>query len=215
MAVPDNKLLHAEIIVYGDIASGGSSTVRTVTTFHYRRNAVVVAANKAALDTIFQANIVVPMAALLNNRWTQSRNTVRFINDPLDVATVFPHAAVGAITGDSMPTAACAYLLLRTGFRGKNWRGFKRIGPMSESDATAAFEDVFNAAAIARFTTLRTAMITPIVDASPNTWTLEVVSREESQLAEVPVNVESADVNEILLNKRVTESKRRQVKSVY
>jgi len=215
MPVADNKLLHAEIICYGDIASGGSSTVRTVTTFHYRRNAVVVPANKAALDTIFQANIVVPLAAMLNNRWTQSRNTVRLINDPLDVATVFPHAAVGAIAGDSMPTEACGYLLLRTGFRGKNYRGFKRFGPMSESDATAAFEDVWNAATIARITTWRTALITPLVDASPNTWTLEVISRELSQLDVVPTTVECADVNEILLNKRITRSKRRLVRSVY
>jgi hypothetical protein len=215
MPVADNKLLHAEIILHGTIASGGSSVVNTVTTFHYRRNAVVVPANKPALDTAFQAAIVVPLAAMLNNRWTQLRNTVRLINDPLDVATVFAHAAVGAIAGDSMPTEAVGKLLLRTGFRGQNYRGFKVVGPMSESDATAAFEDVWNAATIARFTTWRTALITPLVDGSPNTWTLEIVSRDLSQLEELPVNVESADVNEILLNKRITRSKRRLVKSVY
>jgi len=215
MPVADNKLLHAEIVVHGTVTSGGSSVIRTVNTFHYRRNAVVVPANKADLDAAFQAAIVVPMGAALNNRWTQVRNTVRLINDPLDVATIYPHAVVGAVAGDSMPTVNNAYILMRTAFRGKNWRGFKRLGPLSEADTTSANEDIFNAAAIARFATLRTAMITPLVDASPNTWTLEIVSRELSQLLVTPVTVESADCSEIVLNKRITRSKRRETLSVY
>lgn len=215
MSVPDAQLLHAEVIVYGHVASGGSSTIRTVNTFHYRRQAVVVPASKAALDTIFQANIVTPMAALLNNRWTQDFNTVRFINDPTDPPVNFPHAAVGAIAGDSMPTVNNAYVLFRTALRGKSFRGFKRLGPLSESDTTAAFEDVFNAAAIARYTTLRTALALLLVDASPNSWSLEIVSRFLSNFLVTPCTIVAADVDQILLNKRITRSKRREVKSVY
>jgi len=215
MPIADNKRLHYEIITYGTVASGGSSVIHTVTTFHYRRNAVVVPADKAALDTAFQAAIIVPLGALLNNRWTQQYNTVRCINDPLDSPTNFPHAVVGAIAGDSMPSFACGYLLLRTQYRGKSYRGFKRIGPHSEADATAALEDVFNAACIARYTTLRTAMITPLVDATPNTWTLEVVSRLLSNFDATPCVIESADVSEIILNKRITRSKRREAVSSY
>jgi len=215
MPVADNRKLHLEAVVYGTVASGGSSTIRTVTTFHYRRNAVVVPLDKGAFDTAFQAAIVVPLAALLNNRWTQTYNTIRAINDPLDVATIFPHAAVGAIAGDSMPTFSCGYILCRTAYRGKSYRGFKRIGPMSEADATAAFEDVFNAAALARITTLRTALITPIVDATPNTFTFEIVSRKLSNFEVTPCVVESADVAEIITNKRITRSKRREVISQY
>jgi len=215
MPVADNKKLHAELIVYGRTASGGSGVISTVTTFHYRRNAVVVAADKTALEAAFQAAIVVPFAAALNNRWTQDYNTCRLINDPLDVATITPRAVVGGVAGDSMPTFSCGYILLRSAFRGKSYRGFKRIGPLSEADATAAFEDIFNAAAIARMTTLRTAMITPLVDASPNTWTLEVVSRVLSNFDVTPCVVEASDVAEILLNKRITRSKRREVASSY
>jgi hypothetical protein len=215
MPVADTSKLHAEIIVYGRTASGGGGVIRTVTTFHYRRNAVVVTLDKTMLDTAFQTAIVVPMAAALNNRWTQDYNTVRMINDPLDVATLFPHAAVGGVAGDSMPTLNAAYVLMRTAFRGKSYRGFKRFGPLNEADTTAATDDIFNAAAIARYATLRTAMITPIVDASPNTWTLEVVSRLLSNFDVTPCRVESADVNEIILNKRITRSKRREVASVY
>jgi len=215
MPVADNKKLHAEIIVYGRTASGGSGIIRTVNTFHYRRNAVVVALDKAALDAAFQTAIVVPMAAALNNRWTQDFNTVRMINDPLDPPANFAHAAVGGVAGDSMPTLNAAYVLMRTPFRGKSYRGFKRFGPLNEADTTAATDDIFNAAAIARYATLRTAMITPIVDATPNTWTLEVVSRILSNFDVTPCVIESADVSEILLNKRVTRSKRREVASSY
>lgn len=189
MPVTDAQKLHAEIIVYGRAASGGSGVIRTVTTFHYRRQAVVVALDKAALNTAFQAAIVAPMAALLNNRWSQDFNTIRMINDPLDPPTNFPGVAVGAIAGDSMPTLNCGYLLLRSAYRGKSYRGFKRIGPMSESDTTAAFEDVWNAACIARFTTLRNAMAALVVDASPNSWSLEVVSRLLSNFDVTPCTV--------------------------
>ena len=137
------------------------------------------------------------------------------INDPLDVATIYPQVAQGMVMGDSMPTLNSAYLLLRTAFRGKSYRGFKRLGPLSEADTTAATEDTFNAAAITRFQALRLALITPLVDASPNQWTLEVVSRFLSNFEVTPCTVESADVNEILLNKRITRSKRREVASVY
>ena len=215
MPVPDNLRLHAEIIVYGRTASGGSGIIHTVNTFHYRRQAVAVAMSKTALDTAFQAAIVVPMAACLNNRWTQDFNTVRMINDPLDPPTNFPHAAVGGVAGDSMPTLNAAYVLMRTAFRGKSFRGFKRFGPLNEADTTAATDDVFNAAAIARYATLRTAMAALVVDASPNSWSLEVVSRLLSNFDVTPCVVASADVNEILLNKRVGRSKRREVASVY
>jgi hypothetical protein len=114
-----------------------------------------------------------------------------------------------------MPTLNAAYMLLKTAFRGKSYRGFKRLGPLSESDTTAAAEDIFNAAAIARYTTLRTALITPIVDASPNQWTFEVVSRLLSNLNVTPCVIESADVNEIRLNKRITRSSSRETASVY
>jgi len=215
MPVADNKKLHLEAVVHGTVASGGSSVIRTVTTFHYRRNAVVVPLDKTMFDTAFQAAIVVPFAAALNNRWTQTFNTIRAINDPLDVATIYPHAAVGGVAGDSMPTFSCGYILCRTAYRGKSYRGFKRIGPLSEADATAAFEDIFNAAAIARIATLRTAMATPIVDASPNTFTFEIVSRILSNFEVTPCTVEAADVAEIVLNKRITRSKRREAASTY
>jgi hypothetical protein len=215
MPVADNKKLHAEIIVYGRTSSAGSGVIRTVNTFHYRRNAVVVPADKTALDTAFQAAVVVPMGAALNNRWTQDFNTVRFINDPLDPPTSFSHAVVGGRTGDSMASLNCAYVLMRTAFRGKSYRGFKRFGPLSESDTTAATEDILNAASIALFATLRTAMIATLVDATPNSWTLEVVSRLLSNFDVTPCIVESADVNQIVLNKRITRSKRRETASVY
>lgn len=215
MPVADISKKHAEIIVYGRTTSGGSGIIRTVTTFHYRRNAVAVPLDKAALDAVFQTEIVEPMAACLNARWTQDFNTVRMINDPLDVANTFVHAEAGGVAGDSMPTLNAAYILLRTQFRGKSYRGFKRMGPLSEADTTTANDDIFNAAAIARFATLRTALITPLVDASPNAWTLEVVSRLLSNFDVTPCTVESADVFEILLNKRVTRSKRREVASSY
>ena len=133
--------------------------------------------------------------------------------DPLDPLTNFAHAAIGGVAGDSMPTLNAAYILMRTAFRGKSYRGFKRFGPLNEADTTAATDDIFNAAAIARYATLRTAMAALVVDGSPNSWSLEIVSRFLSNFEVTPCVVVAADVNEVLLNKRITRSKRREVVS--
>jgi len=215
MPLPDNQLLVAEIICYGMMDAGGSSTVNTVNIFHYRRAGTAVAMTKTALDTAFQTAIVVPMALCLNARWNQLFNTVRMINDALDPVGQFSHAAVGGVAGDSMTSLASTYTLFRTQLRGRNYRGAKHWGPLSEADATAPDGDILNAAAIARFATLVTALATPITDATTNTWNLEVLSRTKSKLTKNPTLVVSTQVTSILQNKRIGRMRRREVKSVY
>ena len=72
MPVADNKKLHAEIIVYGRTNSGGSGIIRTVNTFHYRRNAVVVPLDKTALNAAFQDAIALKMGDCLNTRCSKT-----------------------------------------------------------------------------------------------------------------------------------------------
>src|SRR5438132_566797 len=86
MPIPNASVQHAEIHVLGLIASGGSTARITNFTFAYRRTNTVNVPSKAALDAAFQAAVVVPLAAALNNRFTQKLNTVRWLNDPLDGA---------------------------------------------------------------------------------------------------------------------------------
>lgn len=215
MPLPDNQLLVAEVILYGKMDAGGSETVNTVNIFHYRRATTTVPMTKVALDTAFQAAVVVKIGLALNERWNQLFNTVRMVNDALDPIGQFSHAVAGAITGDSMSSLAAQYILLRTGLRGRNYRGAKHFGPLSETDTTGPDGDILNAAAITRFGAIITALITPIVDGTGNTWNLEVLSRTKSRLIRNPTTVVSTQVTSILLNKRVGRMRRREVASVY
>jgi hypothetical protein len=215
MAIPDNQVIHAEVIMHGLIASGGSNAVRTQFVFHYRRIATVVAPSKAALATAFQAGPGAAIVAALNARWSEQTVSVRWLNDALDQAVPFTNVNVGAIAGDSLASHIAAFILFRTGIKGRSYRGGKHLGPFSESDVTAAGDDVFNAGCVGRLTTINSALAAPLTDSTPNTWKLSIYSRTLSQYRTNPTTIVANDVATILTNKRVANMKRRQVASVY
>ena len=215
MAIPLTSVTHAEVIMRGIIASGGSNAVNTQFVFQYRRIATVVAPTKTALATAFQAGPGVAIIAALNNRWSEQSVTVRWIDDALDQEVPFANVNAGAIAGDSLASHIAGFMLFRTGIKGRSYRGGKHFGPFSEADVTAASDDIFNAAALTRIAAIATALAAPIVDATPNTWKLCIYSRVLSQSRQNPTTIITNDVATILVNKRVANMKRRQVKSVY
>jgi hypothetical protein len=119
---------------------------------------------------------------------------------------------VGAITGDRLQTFAAAFLLMRTGLRGRQFRGSKHFGPMSESDIG---DDVFNAGCLARLATIATAMLATLTDTTGNQWKLTVLSRTLSQLQFNPTTVVTNDVTQILVRESVGTMRGRKVESVY
>lgn len=216
MPIASNLISHAEIIMGGLISAGGSNSVNTQFVFHYRRPATVNPLSKAALNTAFQAAVAPSIIAMLNARWSQKYNSVRWMDDPLDQAVPFTAVNAGAIAGDSLATHLAVFVLFRTGLKGRNYRGGKHFGPFSEADCTTGGDDILNAAAIARLATTITALAVPITDASPNTWNPCVYARSLSQPLLSPVaSIVTNDITTILFNKRLGNMKRRQVKSVY
>lgn len=215
MPIPDASKIHLEVIIAGVISAGGSNTKNTNTIFHYRRTSAVNPFSKTAFDTAFQAAVAVPMIACLNARWSQQNNSVRCIDDAQDGYQTVSHVNAGGVAGDSMTTFTSAFLLLRTGLRGKSYRGNKHIGPLSEADTTAGASDILNAAALARFATLAAAILGNVTDANGNIWTPQVFSRTLSQIVKNPTNVVANDVVSVAVNQRVGRMRRREVKSVY
>ena len=216
MPIPANQITVAEIHLQGSIAAAGSSAKRIDLVFHYRRVAVAVNPTKAALDTIFQATVAVPLIAAINARFTQTGNTIRWMNDAQDGPQTFLHAVVGGVAGDSMVTDMAAFILQKTALRGKSYRGGKHLGPMSESDTTAGTEDVFNAAALVRLGAVATAMQAALTDATPNTWNPCILSRKApAQYKDNPTNVITNDVITTLARKSVGVMKHRRPVSVY
>lgn len=215
MPIPVNQQLNFEVAVQGLISAGGSSTVKTVNVFHYQRTTNVNPISKTNIDTAFQAAVVVPLGAALNNRWTQQNNAVRCVDDALDSPVQFSHAVVGAVAGDGMTSIEAAFVLMRTGLRGKSYRGSKHFGPLSEADTTAGTEDIFNAAALARWGAVVTAINGGFTDANGNVWLPTVISRKLSQLRVNPTTVIANVVSQIVLNKRIGRLRRREAASVY
>lgn len=215
MAIPLTSVLTAEIQMKGQMASGGSNAINTNFVFHYKRTGTAVAPTKSALATAFQAGPGAAIVAALNNRWSESAVEVRWIDDALDQSFPFANVNVGAVAGDSMPSDQAAYLLFRTGIKGRSYRGSKHLGPLSESNTTAGTDDILNAAAITLFTTVATACAANLVDATPNTWVPVVFSRTLSQTRQNPTTIIVNAVSAILLNKRVGTMRRRKAKSAY
>jgi len=215
MPIPANQIQVAEVVMTGFAAAGGSNNRQDQMVFHFRRTAVVNAVTKAGVDAAFQATIATPIAAALNVRYLQANNSVRWVNDAQDAPTYFAHALAGAVAGDGMTTTQAAFILLRTGLRGRNYRGSKHLFPMSEADTTLATDDIFNAAALARLATVAAAILTGFVDGLLNVWVPCVLSRSLSQLKLNPTTVTTNDVNATAVNKRVGVMRHRKVKSVY
>lgn len=215
MPIPLTSIETVEIQSRGLIASGGSTSKATNFTYHFRRTATVAPITHAAIDTAFQAAIGVPQAAALNARWSQQNNSVRYVDDALDAPVFYSHVVVGGVAGDSMSTIMSVYLLLRTGIRGKSYRGCKHLAPASEADTTAATDDILNAAALIRYGALASAILAGFTDANGNVWVPVILSKTLSQLLTNPTTVVKTDVTSVLVNKRLGRMKRRQVTSVY
>jgi len=216
MPIPLNQVTVAEIQLRGIIVGGGAGEVRTSFVFHFRRTAVAVDPVKASINTAFQASISTPIAAALNEDWSATTNTVRYVNDALDAPTEFSNADEGAITGDRLSSVLTGYLLMRSSVRGRTYRGSKHLGPFSETDVTHATGcDIFNAGAVTRLTTICTAILAGFTDSTGNVWVPCILSRKRSELTENPTTVITNDVIQILPNKRLGTENRRKAPSLY
>lgn len=214
-SIPDTSIFVAEVSMKGTVVAGGSNAVNSDAVFQYRRTTNVNTLSKSALETAFQANIAVPITNALNARYAQSMNTVRWVNDALDQPVPTSRAVAGAIAGECLPTTLSAFILTRTGLRGKSYKGSKKLFPFSEADTTLATADLWNAACLARLATIASAILAGFTDANNNVWVPVVLSRKLSSLAANPTTVVTNDITQALVNKRVGRMKRRQVKSVY
>lgn len=215
MPIAPGLIMYAEVILHGRIASAGSDSKNTTNVFHYRRTVTGNPLSKVVLDNSFQSDVIPNIANALNARWTQTGNSIRWIDDATDGPIMYPHSSPGMIVGDSMPMMNTVYLLLRTNLRGRHYRGNKKFGPLSESDTTSLTDDILNTAAIARWTTLATGLMTGLPDGSGGVWVPVVISKTLSQMIVNPTTIVGNDVVAVNLNKRIGRLKRREAKSVY
>jgi hypothetical protein len=197
-----------EVLMKGTLAAAGSNIKNVASVFHYRLSALGSSTTKAALQTIFQTTIGVPLLAAFCSRYTQVENSVRWMNDFLDAPQSFAQAGVGAIATDGMPTVDSVYLLLRTGLRHGFNRGSKHFPAVNEIDTTG---DVLTGAGLARWQTVQTAVFSSMTDALGNIWIPSVVSKKKTTIAGTVVTPFANDVTQVLLNKTIGTMRRRRV----
>lgn len=213
--IADNLQLDLECLIIGHTTAGGSNSINTVQTLHYRRQAIVNPLSLSNFATACLAVIQAPILAALNNRWTWDRFFVRVLNDATDPGISVAVGLPGGVAGDGMTSVNAAFLYIKSALRGKSYRGGIHLGPLSEADTTGAPVDLFNAAAIIRLNAVATALLTVVTDASPNSYRLEIVSRKYSKTTKNPTLVIANQATTVLLNTRVGRLKRREAKSVY
>jgi len=215
MPISPSLITVAEIVLRGLISSGGSNAIKTANVFHYRRLATAVDPSKTALEAAFTAGPAAAIAAALNVDWEASIHDVRWLNDATDQYTSVVATEVGAIAGDRLSSHLSAFLLFRTGLRGRNFKGSKHLGPFSESDITTADEDLWNAGCLTRLAAINTALAATLTDGTGNQWKLTLLSKNLSQTKTNPTTIVVNDVTSLLVNKRVGSLLSRKAASVY
>ena len=201
----------AEVIMKGTIAAAGSSAKNVASVFHFRLGLITAPPTKTALETRFDAVVGAAFIAAANIRYLQQTTSVRWIDDATDPAVDFARAGAGAIATDSLPIETCVSMLMRTGLRGRSYRGAKRFAGANEADTTG---DVLTGAGLARWQTVQTAVFATLVDALVNSWVPCVLSRSLSQLEFNPTTVIHNDATQVLLNKNLGTMRKRRVLTV-
>jgi len=216
MAIANNLQTHAHVQMNGVVAAGGSNSRFFSYQFYFRRTSTTAAFVHSVIETAFQSSVAVPVMAALNARGQQTNNAVRCLNDPQDPFRFAARTVAGGVSGESMTTINSVFVLLRTNTRGRSYLGKKHFFPLSESDTTLSTADLLNPTSQALWATAVAAIAAGFTDGLGNPWIPVVYSRKLSKPALLPVaTIVSADVTQVLLNKRIGRMGHREVKSVY
>ena len=212
MSIPAGSIQNVSINILGTLATGGSSVTPAQNLFTYRRLATTAPFTKTAVNTIFQTNVITPLLAATNVRYTPTNLSIRVLDDFNDAEAIFAVAGNGAIATDSYASNAAVYMLYRTALRGRSFRGSKHFAGLSEVDTTA---DILTGAGLVRWQALQTACLGVLVDANGNTWVPTVLSRKLSQLNALPLaTVVANDVIDVLLDLNVGTMRKRRSKTI-
>lgn len=189
--------LVANLILKGTLSGAGTLTKIISTTFNYRQSTALPAPSKLALSNAFLAGPYAALLAAFNINWSLGSTNIRFFDDVTDPSLATTLAGVGAIATDRLPSYNSVFMFLKTAFRGKRNKGSKHFPACNEVDTT---QDVLVGAGLARWQTVQTAILAPLVAADGATWNPCIVSYKSSQLKTSPERVICNDIAQVVLN---------------
>ena len=202
----------AEISAFATAVAEGGGVKTFVNVYQFQRTSPAGTLDKSHVESAFNTAINPSVLAALSIDYTQVYDTVRMLDDALDIPTVVVRSGVGARTGQRLPDFNAATLRLNSATRGRFARGSKHYGPVAESDSLG---DALEAAAVTRFKAIGTAILAGFTDSDGNVWLPVVVSRKApAQYKTNPCVIRSYQITSTVLNSTLGTMRRRKVRSL-
>lgn len=203
---------YVEIVSQGSASSIGGGPKNFFNVYQFVRLSALGSVSKANIEAAFQTAIITPLLAVLHDSYSQIANTVRFFDDATDAPQSFTETGAGGVSGDRLPDYNAVVVQLRTGLRGKSFRGSKHFGPIPESGTTG---DAIASGSVANWTTLYNAIVAGFSDSDGNNWVPVIKSnRPPANYTVNPCIVLAQIVSSARLNLTLGTMRRRKVKTV-
>lgn len=198
---------YMQAVVRGHALSTGESKTRPVfNVYNFVRANTVNPPSKVAFLAAFGAQVTANLATVLSVSYVHDFTDVRLLDDPYDPFVTAAGTDNGTVAGDSLPSLNNVTLRLKTGIRGRKFRGSKHFGPIAESDTTL---DHLTVAALANWNTFAGQLLAGFTDANLDLWTPVVVSYRLSTFNPTTANVVATPITLISVNTILGQMKRR------
>jgi hypothetical protein len=202
---------YVEIITYATLAASGGSTKASNNVWHFYRSAAVLGVVKSQIESAFQTAIMTPLLATLGTVYGQTGTSVRFFDDAMDAPIIFTETGVGGLGTARSPDFEAVTLRLRTGIRGKPFRGYKHFSGVVEASSLG---DALTTGALTAFGAVCTALMAGFTDASGNIWLPGIkTNKSPAQYRTNPTNVIFSPLVSATVNPLLTTMRRRRAKA--
>lgn len=192
-------------------SNGTAKTFRSIQRYTFGNTSLTPAPN--AFFTAWLAAYGTTLVAQLSANVIINSFTLRIMDD----STLLPVAAtnvgttyVGGISGDSLPIDKCITFQLKTGKRGRNYRGSKHYPGVPEA---STLKDELTTTATTALAALKAGHTVTINDGVA-AWQPVIVNGSLSQLVN-PTTIVATSITSAVLNKTIGVIKRRKEKGVY
>jgi len=200
----------AELVIRGHSLEPDGGSKPIVNIYHFVRISGPGSGTETELHTAIMALLASVLATALSEKYLPDDNSVRFMDDPINLGTFITNPVTGIVTGDRATNFVAAVIRKKTWARGRSYMGSNHYGPIGESETTL---DNLSTAGITAFDDLRAALelfgTSSITTADGSAWKLMVLSTTLSNLTASPILVTGSVVKECILNRRLGTMKRR------
>jgi len=204
-----------EAVIRGELLTTGGEIVPCLNVFHFKHHSGPTTTDPLNFLSSFTGGIQAELLAATVARYTLSQTEARFMDSPAEPVGIQVVEANGDIETDPYASDAAVYMLLRTGYRGRSFKGAKHFGGLAEEDTVA---DQLDASGIVNWGAVGAVIedwgVTGLDDGDGNVYKLVVLQPTNSDLQADPSIFTGAVVVDVLLNKTIGTMGRRRQKTI-